>query len=175
MKKKYKYNINNLDCANCARKIEEILNKNKELKNAIVNFNTSKISYEAEREFSIKELNDIIKTVEPDAYVTKKKKTKQKKEFHLSILIIALAIGLLGYFMRLNNTAKMILYIVAYTLLLYRTGINAVKLLFKNKTINENMLITISCIGGISNRRSSRRNACNCSLHNRKNIRRKGC
>ena len=147
--KKYKYNINNLDCANCARKIEDILNKNKELKNAIVNFNTSKISYEAEREFSIKELNDIIKTVEPDAYVTKEE-NKTKKEFHLSILIIALAIGLLGYFMRLNNTAKMILYIVAYTLLLYRTGINAVKLLFKNKTINENMLITISCIGALA-------------------------
>ena len=147
--KKYKYNINNLDCANCARKIEEILNKNKELKNAIVNFNTSKISYEAEREFSIKELNDIIKTVEPDAYVTKEE-NKTKKEFHLSILIIALAIGLLGYFMRLNNTAKMILYIVAYTILLYRTGINAVKLLFKNKTINENMLITISCIGALA-------------------------
>lgn len=147
--KKYKYNINNLDCANCARKIEEILNKNKELKNAIVNFNTSKISYEAEREISIKELNDIIKTVEPDAYVTKEE-NKTKKEFHLSILIIALAIGLFGYFMRLNNTVKMILYIVAYTLLLYRTGINAVKLLFKNKTINENMLITISCIGALA-------------------------
>lgn len=147
--KKYKYNINNLDCANCARKIEEILNKNKELKNAIVNFNTSKISYEAEREFSIKELNDIIKTVEPDAYVTKEE-NKTKKEFHLSILIIALAIGLFGYFMRLNNTVKIILYIVAYTLLLYRTGINAVKLLFKNKTINENMLITISCIGALA-------------------------
>ena len=147
--KKYKYIINNLDCANCARKIEEILNKNKELKNAIVNFNTSKISYEAEREFSIKELNDIIKTVEPDAYVTKEE-NKTKKEFHLSILIIALAIGLFGYFMRLNNTVKMILYIVAYTLLLYRTGINAVKLLFKNKTINENMLITISCIGALA-------------------------
>lgn len=147
--KKYKYNINNLDCANCARKIEEILNKNKELKNAIVNFNTSKISYEAEREFSIKELNDIIKTVEPDAYVTKEE-NKTKKEFHLSILIIALAIGLFGYFMRLNNTVKMILYIAAYTLLLYRTGINAVKLLFKNKTINENMLITISCIGALA-------------------------
>lgn len=147
--KKYKYNINNLDCANCARKIEEILNKNKELKNAIVNFNTSKISYEAEREFSIKELNDIIKTVEPNAYVTKEE-NKTKKEFHLSILIIALAIGLFGYFMRLNNTVKMILYIVAYTLLLYRTGINAVKLLFKNKMINENMLITISCIGALA-------------------------
>ena len=52
--------------------------------------------------------------------------------------------------MRLNNTVKMILYIVAYTLLLYRTGINAVKLLFKNKMINENMLITISCIGALA-------------------------
>lgn len=65
-------------------------------------------------------------------------------------MIIALTIGLFGYFMRLNNTVKMILYIVAYTLLLYRTGINAVKLLFKNKTINENMLITISCIGALA-------------------------
>lgn len=147
--KKYKYNINNLECANCARKIEEILNKNKELKNAIVNFNTSKISYEAERDFSIKELNDIIKTVEPDAYVTKEE-NKGKKEFHFSILIIALAIGLFGYFMQLNNTVKMILYIIAYTLLLYRTGINAIRLLFKNKTINENMLITISCIGALA-------------------------
>ena len=48
--KKYKYNINNLDCANCAREIEESLNKNKDLKNVIVNFNTSKLSYESDKE-----------------------------------------------------------------------------------------------------------------------------
>ena len=45
--KKYKYNINNLDCANCAREIEESLNKNKDFKNVVVNFNTSKLSYES--------------------------------------------------------------------------------------------------------------------------------
>ena len=28
---KYKYHINNLDCANCAREIEEMLNKNYEV------------------------------------------------------------------------------------------------------------------------------------------------
>ena len=28
--KKYKYNINNLDCANCAREVEESLNENKD-------------------------------------------------------------------------------------------------------------------------------------------------
>ena len=40
---KYKYCINNLDCANCAREIEEELSKDKRLNNVSVNFNTSKI------------------------------------------------------------------------------------------------------------------------------------
>ena len=69
--KKYKYNINNLDCANCAREIEEMLNKNKDLKNVIVNFNTSKLSYESDKEFTLKEMNELVKKVEPDAYLSK--------------------------------------------------------------------------------------------------------
>ena len=46
--KKFKLNINNLDCANCAREIEEELNKNSKFKNVVVNFGTSKLSYQAE-------------------------------------------------------------------------------------------------------------------------------
>ena len=49
---KYKYCINNLDCANCAREIEEELSKYKRLNNVSVNFNTSKISYESEEDIS---------------------------------------------------------------------------------------------------------------------------
>lgn len=65
--KKYKYNINNLDCANCAREVEESLNNNELFKNVVVNFSTSKLSYESEHEFTIKELNDLIQKIEPDA------------------------------------------------------------------------------------------------------------
>ena len=36
--KKYKYTINNLDCANCAREIEEALSKDKRFNNVVVNF-----------------------------------------------------------------------------------------------------------------------------------------
>ena len=61
---KYKYNINNLDCANCAREIEEGLNKNNKFKNVVVNFGTSKISYEAEEDISLKELNPYYKNEE---------------------------------------------------------------------------------------------------------------
>ena len=68
--KKYKYNIVNLDCANCAREIEEALNKNEYLNNVVVNFNTLTLSYESEKEFSLKELNALVKKIEPDTSIT---------------------------------------------------------------------------------------------------------
>jgi Cd2+/Zn2+-exporting ATPase len=146
--KKYKYNINNLDCANCAREIEEQLNKNKDFKNAIVNFNTKKISYTSEKEYTIKELNDIIKKIEPDAFISEEE-IKIKKQYHLKVLIIAIIILLLGYFLQIPKYLKITMYLISYTLLLYRTTINAIKLLIKSKTINENALITISSLGAL--------------------------
>ena len=147
--KKYRYNISNLDCANCAREIEESLNKNKDFRNVVVNFNTLKLSYESEKEFTINELNTLIKKIEPDTSVSSEEETV-KKEFHLSILIIALVIGVMGYFLELPKVIKIIMYLIAYSMLLYRTTINAIKLLVRSKTINENALITISCVGALA-------------------------
>lgn len=146
--KKYKYNINNLDCANCAREIEEALNKNKEFKNATVNFNTKKITYESEKEFTVKELNEIIRKIEPEATISEEE-INEKKQYHLSILVIAVLIGVLGYILELPNPIKIIMYIISYSLLLYRTTTSAIKLLIRSKTINENALITISSIGAL--------------------------
>ena len=146
--KKYKYNINNLDCANCAREIEETLNKRDDMNNVIVNFNTSILSYESEKEFTLNDLNNIIKSIEPNSYLTEEK-IEIEKEYHLSILIIAIIICSLSHFLKIPNTLKVILYIISYTLLLYRTALNAIKLLIKSHSINENMLITISCIGAL--------------------------
>ncbi len=146
--RKYQYHINNLDCADCAREVEEALNKNDNFNHAIVNFNTCKISYESEKNYSIEELNEFIQKVEPEAYITETKEDN-KKEFHLSSLIIGLSIGLIGYFIPLPKIIKWIFYLVSYTILLYRTSINALKLLRKGNGINENALMTISCIGAL--------------------------
>lgn len=146
---KYRYNINNLDCANCARKIEEMLNNNSDFKNASVNFNTCKVSYESDKEYSLEDLNELIKSIEPDAYLTNEDEVNNSKEFHLSILIIALVIGVLGYLLPLSKLLKLVFYIVSYGLLLYRTTINSIKLLVKGNGINENALITISCLGAL--------------------------
>lgn len=144
---KYRYNINNLDCANCAREIEEVLNERSDFKNASVNFNTCKVSYESEKSFTLEELNKIIKEIEPDAYLTENKVNNVKKEFHLSIFLIAIIISAFTYFFDLPKNVKLVLYIISYALLLYRPVINAIKLLLKKNGINENALISISCIG----------------------------
>lgn len=147
--KKYKYKINNLDCANCAREIEEMLNERDDFKEAVVNFSTCRISYESDKDYSLEELNSIIKGIEPEAYVSLNEEVNDSKEYHLGTLIIALLVGLLGYFLPIPRIIKIILYVISYSLLLYKTSINAYKMLKKGKGINENLLITISCLGAL--------------------------
>ena len=143
---KYKYNINNLDCANCARKIESELSKHKDLKNVIVNFNTAKLSYESDTNISLKEINELVKKIESDVFISEKE-VMVKQEYHLTVLIIGLILGLMACFLPINDGYKTILMGIAYIFLLYRTFLNAIKLLVKSKSINENFLMTISCLG----------------------------
>lgn len=145
--KKYKYNINNLDCAGCAKEVEIALNKNKDFKNAVVNFSTGKISYESDKDFSLSELNKLVKAVEPDASVSTDEEVK--KETNIYFLIIGLAILFMGMYLPVGDTVRIILYIVSYCFLLYKTFVKAMKLLFKSHVINENILLTISCVGAL--------------------------
>ena len=110
---KYRYKINNLDCANCARKIEDNLNKNKDFKNVKVNFNTMMISYETEKNISINGVNKIIKKIEPEAYISENEENV-KKEYHLSILIIALVIGLFGFYLNISKTINLIHIVLTF-------------------------------------------------------------
>lgn len=144
---KYQYHINNLDCADCAREIEEALNENNHFHHAVVNFNTCKISYESEKNYSLEELNKIIQKVEPEAYVSFEE--EEKKESKIYLFIIGLAIGLIGYFLPFPKMVKWIFYLISYVILLYRTSMNAIKLLLKGNGVNENALMTISCIGAL--------------------------
>lgn len=154
---KYKYQINNLDCANCAREVEEHLAKDIRLKNVTVNFNTSRLSFETDVKIEIDKLNRIIQEVEPAVSVSEivrkgeKKEAETRNDLRGQVLELGfgLVIGAGAYFLPLPEFMKNVLYILSYGLLLYRTGINAVKALIKSHTLNENALITISCIGAL--------------------------
>lgn len=146
---KYSYNIIGLDCANCAREIEENLNKNSNLKDVVVNFSTSRISFYSDEDMSIDQLNRMIKKIEPSAYVSDSDDVSGPKEYYFSVLIIAVLFGVLVMHLPLPNVLKYIFIFISYALLLYRPFVNAVKMLVRSHTINENALISISCIGAM--------------------------
>ena len=143
--KKYRFKINNLDCANCAKKLEDTLNNNSKMKNVVVNFVASKISYESDS-IDLDSLNELIKKVEPDCFASTGD-VKENKEYHVWILVLSLIIGIIGLYIKLPFKLNLVFLLGAYILLLYRPFMNAIKLLKNSKTINENALIFISCVG----------------------------
>lgn len=63
--KSYEFILKNLDCANCANKIQNILAKNNELSEVVVNFNTLKLKYKTNT-LSKEEVEKIVKKIEPE-------------------------------------------------------------------------------------------------------------
>lgn len=148
--KKYKYRLNNLDCANCANKIEERLKKENNLSDVVVNFSSLTLSFMSNDDIKIEDISNIVTKIEPEVVVTKidEEAKETKKNYNLIRLIIGVIIALLGLYVNFNNEIiNKILIIASYIILLYRTFKVAVKMLIKSHTINENALITISAIG----------------------------
>ena len=148
--KKYKYRLNNLDCANCANKIEERLKKENNLSDVVVNFSSLTLSFMSNDDIKIEDISNIVTKIEPEVVVTKidEEAKETKKNYNLIRLIIGVIIALLGLYVNFNNEIiNKILIISSYVILLYRTFKVAFKMLIKSHTINENALITISAIG----------------------------
>lgn len=148
--KKYKYRLNNLDCANCANKIEERLKKENNLSDVVVNFSSLILSFMSNYDIKIEDISNIVTKIEPEVVVTKidEEAKETKKNYNLIRLIIGVIIALLGLYVNFNNEIiNKILIIASYVILLYRTFKVAFKMLIKSHTINENALITISAIG----------------------------
>ncbi|MBP3503207.1 MAG: cadmium-translocating P-type ATPase [Clostridia bacterium] len=95
----------------------------------------------------------MIQSVEPEVTLVENKKyesrTSKKQSSILEIirLVIGITISLLGIYLPMPKVVGIIVLIIGYLILLYRTIKNAVKLFISSKKINENFLITISVIG----------------------------
>ena len=151
--KRYEFILKDLDCAACANEIQEKLAKNPKLHNVNVNFAKLKLTYETDT-VSVEEVRKAVKEQEPDVEMIsaeKMKKIENKKESKTGTQIARLLIGILiagiGLYAKLPNTISTIFIILGYAILLFRTAKNAFKMLFASKKINENFLITVSCVG----------------------------
>lgn len=141
---KYKFNIKNLDCANCAREVEKSLNEDKKINKAVVNFNTSTITIETDVDDAFSYVKEIVAMIEPNAILSEKRiESDNNKDVYR--LLIGAVIGILGIVIKISPV-NMILIVIAYIILIYKTLLTALKQL-KNRKINENLLVSISAIG----------------------------
>jgi Cd2+/Zn2+-exporting ATPase len=151
--KKYEFILKDLDCAACANEIQEKLAKNPGLYNVNVNFAKLKLTYETDT-VSIEEVRKAVKEQEPEVEMISTEKMKEienknesKMGAQIARLLIGIIIASIGLYAKLPDAVSTIFIILGYVILLYRTAKNAFKMLFASKKINENFLITISCVG----------------------------
>ena len=148
--KKFKYTLQGLDCANCARKIGEAIKKSGKVENAVVNFNTLTLSFMAENDEE-EFIKSVVAKIEPDVIVTKLGNETPKEKTSTDVAnIVRFILGIVAAVLSMVITNKIvseILIIVSYLLLIYRVFLVAIKQVFKNKVLDENTLICISAVG----------------------------
>lgn len=148
--KKFRYTLQGLDCANCARKIEEAIKKSGKVENAVVNFNTLTLSFTAENDEE-EFVKSIVSKIEPDVIVTKLGGNNSKEKSSTDMInIIRFSLGLVMAVLSMvikNSVISEVFIVLSYLLLMYRVFLVAIKQIFKNKVLDENTLICISAVG----------------------------
>lgn len=149
--KNYKYILKDLDCANCAKKIEDAIAKKEGYEDVNVNFSTLKLTFKTDKINPKKEIVDTIAKLEPDVEVLEVEDINEERQEHNSSDIIRIIVGILVFLFTLifdlNEIITNILVIISLVILLYKTAKKAFKQITKSKILDENSLIVISAIG----------------------------
>ena len=149
--KSYKYTLEGLDCAACAKKVEDEIANTEGYKDVVVNFSTLKLTFKTNKPNPKKEITKLVQKLEPDVEVLEDGEENHDKEEHngndIARIVVGIAIYLIAIIGKFNTTVTSVLTIIAFAILLYKTAKKGFKQLLKNKVLDENMLIVVSAIG----------------------------
>lgn len=150
------YILDNLGCANCAKKIEFEIGKLNGVIHATVDFATSKMIIEVDCEQLAdieKQSAKIIKIIEPDVVIrtADRKKESQHKE-NKNYRPIRIAIGglifILALFLSLDIAyVQLLLFSLSYIIIGGDVLLKAVRNIIKGNVFDENFLMSIATIG----------------------------
>lgn len=144
-----KYQITGFNCPNCAKNVENHLNKLDSVKSAKIDFIKSVLELEFDDEG--KALDDVIKLtrkLEPNVTIIANQQKKRKHNVWLGLvsLVAGLIIGISIFVFKMPSMLYWTLFVASALLMGYKTYYQAFNLLLHG-TINENFLVTLSVIG----------------------------
>ena len=149
------FEIKNLDCAVCAGKVADAINKLPEIDNAQIDFLTKKLSVESTTENWEKLMHKVIKTchkIEPDCEIVMEESAHHHCHHNdlnkLFFIRIAITIVLGAFcFIADNETLKLIVALTAYFVIGYDVLWRAIRNIFRGQVFDENFLMTIATVG----------------------------
>lgn len=150
--KEYVYKVKNLECANCAAKIEEQVKKLNDVDNFSIDLMQYKVKLiindKVNEKFMLKEVNRIADDIEPGAYFIANDDDFQieAKNYDLLRIIASISFLLLAYISD-NSTISNILSFAAYFIVGYDVIILAIKNFLKGRALDENFLMSIATVG----------------------------
>lgn len=145
----------NLDCANCAQKIEDSIKKIDGVISVDVNAITQKMYMKVEKnkyDEIIKKIVKEINLIEPSINVkTQIQNENKEKNQNISLfrIIFSIIIFLVSVFFIKNMEIKSLVLLLGYFIIGYDILINAIKNLFNKKILDENFLMSIATIGAL--------------------------
>ena len=122
---KIKVKLTGLDCPNCARNLQNEINKLEGVKNANIEFVKNSLTFEADNaERALEKIKNLTKQLEPQAVITSKETTNRKAfVLDLVLLVLGISIGVFIFFCPLNVYVYWSLYVLACVMLGYKTYI----------------------------------------------------
>ena len=143
------YELKNLDCAECADKMECAIRELKGINNVSVNFLTQKMTIEANNVEKLeKKVIEICKKVEPDCTIITDE-DEDKEIPKLPFIIISTLLLISTIFIH-NTNIKTIIFIVAYLTVGLDIIFKALKKIFTLDFLDENFLMSIATIGALA-------------------------
>jgi Cd2+/Zn2+-exporting ATPase len=151
--------LEDLDCANCAAKIEKEISELKYIKTASVDFVSKRLVIEAEENTNLNEISEqiikIINKIEPDVRVVSKNKEKTFiKEESSKKEIIIIALGALsftiGLVLDLSSQLEFAIFLISYIILGGDIVLKALKNLLRGVIFDESFLMSIATIGAFA-------------------------
>ena len=92
--KSYKYTLEGLDCAACAKKVEDEIANIEGYEEVVVNFSTLKLTFKTDKPSPKKEITKLVRKLEPDVEVLEDGEENHDKEEHNGNDIARIVIGI---------------------------------------------------------------------------------
>ena len=155
------YAIDGLDCANCAAKIEEKLNKTEGILGANVDFIAKKLTLQFKNSLDQKRIEEkvqkIIDKIEPGVTIAQsnvKNEDHVDEESSMTKDLIIFGIGILlftgGLLIAEGTVFRYVLLILSYFIIGGEVVLKAVNNIYRGKVFDENFLMTIATMGAFA-------------------------